>query len=92
MDIADELNLEKGKAYRFDIQISKDKKTFALYFNPVGLCYMKDRRCVNVHLCDIISAKLSLAYQNTIDIKEFDAYTDVENSRIIFTPIIKEND
>lgn len=90
-DLADALNINDDQIHRFDIQVSKDGQTFALHFNPVGLCNMKEKRCVNIHLCDIISAKLSLVYKNTISIKEFDAYADPEHSRIIFTPIVVED-
>ena len=92
-DIADELNINDDKTHRFDLQISKDGKTFCLYFNSIGVCDMKRKRCVNVHLCDLIKSKLMQAYSNDYEnITEFDAYTDVESSRIIFTPIIKETD
>ena len=89
-DIANKMGFEPGKLYRFDLQVAKNGTCFALYFNKVGLCNLKNRQCINSALCGAIRAKL-VFYDNYESITKFDAKADVENSRIIFTPIFPED-
>lgn len=84
--------LDSDQVYRFDLQVTKDHTHFALYFNPVGLCNMKNRRCVNINLVRTLQSQLISLYPTDFDqILVFEAEADVKNSRIIFTPIVKEN-